>query len=124
MNERFSFSNTCQSGGRSWRAWIVAAFVALVAAQSAHAQDAVAGKHLFNTYCTVCHTAQPGRNFVGPSLFGVVNRPSGHAPGFRYSEANRRSGLTWTVGTLDRYLTAPRQVGTGNVHELPGREGS
>jgi cytochrome c len=89
-------------------------------ALGAHAQDANAGVKVFQTYCGVCHTVQPDRNLVGPSLFGVVNRPSGHIPGFHYSEANRKSGLTWDAATLDRYLTAPRQVVPGTLMTFPG----
>ena len=86
----------------------------------AHAQDAAAGKRVFQADCSICHSVQPGRNLTGPSLYGVVNRHSGQAPGFHYSEANRRSGLTWTAGTLDRYLTAPRQVVPGTLMTFPG----
>jgi cytochrome c len=89
-------------------------------ALGAHAQDANAGVKVFQTYCSICHTVQPDRNLVGPSLFGVVNRPSGHIPGFHYSEANRKSGITWDVATLDRYLTAPRQVVPGTLMTFPG----
>jgi cytochrome c2 len=60
--------------------------------------------------CGICHSPQPGRNLIGPSLFNVVNRHSGEVPNFHYSEANRNSGLTWTVPTLDRYLTAPHEL--------------
>ena len=74
----------------------------------------------FENNCNICHTVRPGRNLVGPSLFGVVNRHSGQVPGFHYSNANRHSGLTWTVGTLDRYLTAPRQVVPGTFMTFPG----
>lgn len=86
----------------------------------AAAQDADAGRHVFQSRCSICHTAQPGRNLVGPSLFGVVGRPSGHVPGFHYSTANLSSGLTWDPGTLDRYLTAPRQVVPGTLMTFPG----
>ena len=82
--------------------------VALVIAKPAHPQDATDGKKVFQTYCATCHTAQPGRNFVGPTLFGVVNRHSGSVPGFHYSTANLQSGITWDPPTLDRYLAAPR----------------
>jgi cytochrome c len=84
------------------------------------AQDATAGAKGFQTYCSICHTVQPDRNLVGPSLFGVVNRPSGHIPGFHYSDASRKSGLTWDVATLDRYLTAPRQVMPGTLMTFAG----
>lgn len=49
-----------------------------------------------------------------------MNRHSGQVPGFDYSAANRHSGLTWTVGTLDRYLAAPRQVVPGTLMTFPG----
>jgi cytochrome c2 len=89
-------------------------------ALGAHAQDANAGAKVFKTDCSICHTVQPDRNLIGPSLFGVVNRPSGHIPGFHYSEANRKSGLTWDVATHDRYLTAPRQIVPGTLMTFPG----
>jgi cytochrome c len=50
----------------------------------------------------------------------VVNRHSGEVPNFHYSEANRNSGLTWTVSTLDRYLTAPRELVPGTKMTFPG----
>jgi len=93
---------------------------ALACASAARAQDANDGKKVFQTYCATCHTAQPGRNFVGPTLFGVVNRHSGEVPGFHYSEANRQSGITWDPATLDRYLAAPRNVVPGTFMTFPG----
>ena len=81
---------------------------------------AATGENVFRTSCSICHSAQPSRNLVGPSLFGVVGRHSGQVPGFHYSEANRRSGLTWDPATLDRYLTSPRQVVPGTLMTFPG----
>ena len=107
-------------GLRSLAAAAAAASSLLVATAPGHAQDAAVGRRVFQNYCSICHTAQPGRNLVGPTLFGVVNRPSGHIPNFHYSDANRKSGLTWTVATLDRYLTAPGQVVPGTLMTFPG----
>jgi cytochrome c len=76
----------------------------------ATAQDAAAGAAVFKSQCGICHTVQPGRNMVGPSLFGVVGRPAGTIPGFHYSPANKTSGLTWDAATLDRYLTSPSTI--------------
>jgi cytochrome c len=72
--------------------------------------DPQAGQAVFKSQCGICHAVQKGRNLNGPSLFGVVGRPAGQEPGFGYSEANKSSGLTWDAATLDRYLTAPREV--------------
>jgi len=87
---------------------------------SAYAQDAQSGARLFKADCSICHTVQPDRNLVGPSLFGVVNRPAGSIRGFHYSNANRSSGLVWDPATLDRYLNAPRQVVPGTLMTFPG----
>jgi cytochrome c len=87
---------------------------------TAHAQNASAGAQIFKSQCSICHSPQPGRNIVGPSLFGVVGRHSGSLPDFHYSAANRASGLVWDPATLSRYLTAPRQVVPGTLMSYPG----
>src|SRR5690242_15456964 len=92
----------------------------ILAAGNARAQDAAAGSRVFSSQCDICHSPQPGRNVVGPSLFLVVGRHSGSVPGFAYSQANRQSGLTWDTATLDRYLAAPRQVVPGTLMTYPG----
>ena len=99
---------------------LVLAAIGIAAASGAHAQDASAGKGVFQSQCSVCHSPRPARNVVGPSLFGVVGRHSGMISTFGYSEANRRSGLTWTPSTLDRYLAAPQQVVPGTLMTYPG----
>ena len=86
----------------------------------AQAQDAATGERLFKTNCSICHSHQSGQNLVGPSLFDVVNRQSGQIADFHYSEATRQSGLTWNVATLDRYLTAPREVVPGTKMVFAG----
>lgn len=107
--------------GRAASALIGAALGVLGAgAPQSLGQDVAAGAAVFKTYCSVCHTVQPDRNLVGPSLFGVVGRPSGRASGFHYSDANKRSGITWTEGELDTYLTSPRQVVPGTLMSFPG----
>lgn len=71
------------------------------------------GEHVFKTYCAVCHTVEPGKNKIGPSLAGVVGRKAGTAPGYSYSDANKKSGITWTEAELDKYLTDPKAVVPG-----------
>jgi cytochrome c2 len=39
---------------------------------------------------------------------------------FHYTEANRSSGLTWDVATLDSYLQAPRQMVPGTTMTYSG----
>jgi cytochrome c len=87
---------------------------------AAYAQDAAAGARVFRSQCSICHSPQPGRNIIGPSLFGVVGRHSGIIPNFHYSTANQASGLVWNPPTLDRYLAAPREVVPGTLMTYPG----
>ena len=74
----------------------------------AQAQDAKHGQSLFNANCAICHSVSPGTNVVGPTLFAVVGRKAGTAPGFDYSAALRAAGVVWTPGNLDTWLTSPR----------------
>ena len=100
--------------------YVLAVMAFIVLSLPAYGQDAASGQQVFRTNCSICHSPQPGRNIIGPSLFGVVNRPSGHAPNFHYSDAMRSAGLTWDADTLNRYLPAPRQLVPGTKMTFPG----
>ena len=88
--------------------------------RQAQAADPTAGKSVFNSYCSICHSVQPGKNMVGPSLFGVVGRKTGSIPGFHYSPANQGTNLTWDEATLDKYLQSPRTVIPGTTMTYGG----
>jgi len=71
--------------------------------------------------CRACHQLGPGaHNSVGPVLNGVVGRKAGTYPGFQYSQANKTSGITWTVDMLKKYLTNPQEVVHGTKMFFPG----
>lgn len=65
------------------------------------------------TQCAACHTVQPGRNAFGPSLAGLSGRRAATLPGYAYSEALKKSGLTWNAATLDRWLKGPQKLVPG-----------
>ncbi len=89
-------------------------------APRAEAADPAAGKSVFTSFCSICHSAQPGKNMVGPSLFDVVGRKTGSVPGFHYSPANQGANLTWDAATLDKYLQSPRTVIPGTTMTYGG----
>ena len=89
-------------------------------ATEARAADPAAGKTVFNSVCSICHSIQPGKNMVGPSLFGIVGRKTGSVPGFHYSPANQNANLTWDQATLDKYLQSPRTVIPGTLMTYGG----
>jgi cytochrome c len=70
--------------------------------------SAANGESLFKHKCGTCHSIEPGKNRVGPTLAGVVGRKSASIETYSYSSAMRSAGLTWDAATLDSYLTSPR----------------
>jgi cytochrome c len=96
-----------------------AAVVAMPAAAQMPAGNAAAGEKVF-AQCKTCHVAEKGVNRVGPSLHGVVGRKSGTVPGFKYSAANLKSGVTWTAPVLFKYLEAPMKFMPGTKMAFAG----
>jgi cytochrome c len=86
----------------------------------AHAADADHGARVFNEECTACHSIKPGKNKMGPTLFGVAGRGAGSVPDYVYSKALKSSGLAWTADRLDAYLAAPRKVVPGCKMQYEG----
>lgn len=76
------------------------------------AGDAAKGKTVFKK-CAICHSAEKGKNKIGPSLFGIFGEKAAEVKGFRFSPAMKKSGLKWDEATLDKYLTNPRKVVKG-----------
>ena len=95
---------------KNFKCFLLTVWLMAGVSATARAQDAGAGAAVFKTQCSACHSVAAGRNMVGPSLFGAVDRPAGQVPGFDYSPANNGSGLTWDTVTLDRYLADPQAV--------------
>lgn len=100
---------------RSLALVMLSAFIAGGAA----AADAEAGKKVFNK-CAACHSVEPGKVKVGPSLWGVVGRKAGTLEGYSYSAAMKDSGLTWDVTTLEKYLAKPSDLVKGTKMAFVG----
>jgi cytochrome c len=81
--------------------------------------NAANGEKLF-AVCKTCHVAEKGVNRVGPSLWGIVGRKSGSIEGFKYSPANKNSGIIWTEDNLFTYLAAPQKFMPGTYMAYAG----
>jgi nitrite reductase (NO-forming) len=81
--------------------------------------DAAEGRKIFRK-CQACHSLQPGKEMIGPSLSGVIGRKSGVEPGFNHSQAMKQANITWDAGTLGAYLTDPQKTVPGNRMPFPG----
>ena len=96
------------------------ALVAVVDHGALAAGDAKRGAQVFQQ-CTACHSVQAGEHMTGPSLAHAWNRKAGAAEGFqRYSDALKRSGVTWDEAGLDKWLANPAQLVPGNSMTFPG----
>jgi cytochrome c len=89
--------------------------IAPVQASAATAGALPSGEALFTQQCATCHALSPGETRGGPSLYRVVGRPAGKAPGFTYSDALLRSRLKWTPADLDRWLTDTNAAVPGSM---------
>ena len=80
---------------------------------SAATDDVTSGREVFRI-CQACHSLDPGRNLIGPSLAGLIGRKAGTEPGFDYSQAMKQASITWDTKSLNAYLADPQKVVPGN----------
>jgi len=90
---------------------LAAAGLIAAALPSFAAGDATAGRTLYQTRCSACHSLD--FNGVGPAHRGVFGRMAAQAPGFAYSDALKSSHLVWNEESLDRWLADPEKVAPG-----------
>ena len=101
-------------------AFVLIAITTVIGKSAVAASDAKRGAQLFQQ-CMACHSVQPGEHLTGPSLANVAGHKAGTAQGFqRYSDALKRSGVTWDDATLDKWLASPEQLIPGNSMTFPG----
>jgi cytochrome c len=98
---------------------VAAASVLMLSAGTARAQDADAGKKVFNP-CRACHVLDQPTNRIGPHLVGLIGRKAGSVEGFSYSDAMKNSGITWDEESLSKYLKDPKGFIAGNKMAFAG----
>jgi cytochrome c2 len=77
--------------------------------ETSSAGNSTVGQKVFRK-CGACHSLEPGRNMIGPSLGGIIGRKAGTEAGFTYSSAMKQANITWTPETLAPYLADPRRL--------------
>ena len=91
---------------------LVIAVVLLVPLQAAFgAGDAVRGKTLYESRCSACHSLDA--SVVGPAHRGVFGRRVGSLAGYAYSDALKKGAFVWDAASLDKWLTDPEKLLTG-----------
>jgi cytochrome c len=99
---------------------VTAAAFGLVLGGPVVAQDLEAGQRSFNK-CRACHqVGEEAKNLVGPKLNGLFGRVAGTIEGYSYSEANKKSGVTWDEAIFANYIKNPRTFMPGNKMAFAG----
>jgi cytochrome c len=100
--------------------FLLAAALVSLSTGLALAQDLAAGATTFKK-CAICHDiGETAKNKVGPELNGIDGRASGSAPGYNYSDANKKSGITWNEAAFMEYIKDPRAKIPGTKMIFPG----
>ncbi|OYX74119.1 MAG: cytochrome c family protein [Rhizobiales bacterium 17-65-6] len=103
------------------RAYIAVLF--LLSANVVQAQtgdDVAAGEKAF-AKCKACHqVGEAAKNTIGPELNGIAGRPAGTAPGYKYSDALRASGIVWDDAALTQFLHDPKAKISGTKMVFAG----
>ncbi|MBR7621436.1 cytochrome c family protein [Phenylobacterium sp. 20VBR1] len=100
---------------------LAALTLAAAGASPALAGDALKGKQVFSQQCSTCHAAAKGAApILGPTLWGVVGRPTATLPGFAYSKAMKGAGGVWDEARLRTYLPGPQKLIPGIRMTYPG----
>ena len=88
---------------------VLMAAIALLASMGlSRAQDLAAGELQFKK-CAPCHdVGDKAKNKIGPVLNGLNSRKSGTIPSFKYSEANKSSGIVWDEAQFLDYIKDPK----------------
>jgi cytochrome c len=90
----------------------LAVFALCVAGSSLFGQAPASGKDLFAKRCGGCHALD--RDKEGPRLGGVFGRAAATVDSFAYSDALKKSKLTWNAENLDRWLTDTEKLVPNN----------
>ncbi len=103
---------------------VLVALALMLGAGAAHADgDPAAGKEVFKK-CVICHSTDENVNKLGPSLYGVVGRPSGSIADYHYSDAMKAANKVWDAKTLDVYLADPKGTVPGTKMIFAGLKDS
>jgi cytochrome c len=71
--------------------------------------------------CRGCHSVdREAKTIDGPTLWGIIGRPKAGVAGYRYSNALRALGGTWTYAELNDYIAHPAWTVPGIAMKMGG----
>ena len=71
--------------------------------------------------CAACHSiTEGGGNKIGPALWGVLGRPAGSIPDYKYSKAMAAHGKNWSFEEMNGFLIKPKDWIKGTKMSFAG----
>ena len=82
--------------------------------------NAAEGAKIFKK-CAACHSiTEGGANKIGPALWGVLGRPAGTVPGYKYSKAMAAHDKNWSFEEMNGFLIKPKDWIKGTKMSFAG----
>ena len=100
----------------AWAALAAGLIIRLAAAGPPPQSEFTQGKEVFGKRCTGCHALDMEKE--GPRLRGVFGRKAAAIQSFAYSDALRKSQLTWDSESLNKWLEDPSSLAPGTDMEF------
>ena len=71
--------------------------------------------------CAACHSiTEGGKNKIRPALWGVLGRPVGSIPDYKYSKAMAAHGKNWSFEEMNGFLIKPKDWIKGTKMSFAG----
>ena len=78
------------------------------------------GEKIFKK-CAACHSiTEGGKNKIGPALWGILGRPAGSVPNYKYSKAMAAHGKNWSFEEMNGFLIKPKDWIKGTKMSFAG----
>ena len=100
--------------------------IAIAAAISATSGSAMAKGDAPKAFkkCKACHSMEPGKHKLGPSLAGILGRQAGTVDGFTKYKAMKGASFTWNEDNLDAWITDQKAFLKANADIVGGKRTS
>jgi len=86
----------------------IAAALACFAFLPATTSMAADGTKLFKKNCKKCHSMEPGKHAIGPSLADIIGKQAGQQE-FKKYKALKDSDIIWTEDNLSAWIENPKK---------------
>ena len=87
------------------KTFFAVALTVAIAATAGTANAGGDGEKLFKKKCSTCHSIEPGKHKIGPSLAGVVGRKAGTTDFAKYKAFKGGTDIVWDEANLDAWIT-------------------